>query len=105
MATTPPKGTQISAFNPANYAIDPKLVKTISIEVARKYKVLPLGRVGASLQVAMVDPSNYRALDDLKFITGFNIEPLPGDLSPPSWRRSNMPTTRPKTIAPAPTMT
>ncbi|MGC2209711.1 MAG: type IV-A pilus assembly ATPase PilB [Candidatus Korobacteraceae bacterium] len=79
MATTQPKGTPISAFDPANYAIDPKLVKTISIEVARKYKVLPLARVGTSLQVAMVDPSNYRALDDLKFITGFNIDPLRGD--------------------------
>jgi type IV pilus assembly protein PilB len=75
---TPPKGPQIAAFDPATYAIDPKIVKTISIEVARKYKVLPLGRIGASLQVAMVDPSNYRALDDLKFITGFNIEPLRG---------------------------
>jgi type IV pilus assembly protein PilB len=76
--STPPKGPQIAAFDPATYAIDPNVVKTISIEVARKYKVLPLGRVGASLQVAMVDPTNYRALDDLKFITGFNIEPLRG---------------------------
>jgi type IV pilus assembly protein PilB len=76
--STPPKGPQISAFDPATYATDPKIVKTISIEVARKYKVLPLGKVGASLQVAMVDPTNYRALDDLKFITGFNIEPLRG---------------------------
>jgi len=81
LATTPPKGPQAAAFDPATYAIDPKIVKTISIEVARKYKVLPLGRVGASLQVAMVDPSNYRALDDLKFITGFNIEPLRGSES------------------------
>ncbi len=78
LATTPPKGPQAAAFDPATYAIDPKIVKTISIEVARKYKVLPLGRVGTSLQVAMVDPTNYRALDDLKFITGFNIEPLRG---------------------------
>ena len=77
--STPPKGTQFAAFDPANYVIDPKIVKAISIEIARKYKVLPLGRVGTSLQVAMVDPTNYRALDDLKFITGFNIEPLKGD--------------------------
>jgi type IV pilus assembly protein PilB len=77
--STPPKSSQSAAFDPATYAIDPKIVKTISIEVARKYKVLPLGKVGASLQVAMVDPSNYRALDDLKFITGYNIEPLRGD--------------------------
>jgi type IV pilus assembly protein PilB len=76
---TPPKGPQLAAFDPATYAIDPKIVKTISIEVARKYKVLPLGKIGATLQVAMVDPSNYRALDDLKFITGFSIEPLKGD--------------------------
>jgi len=77
--STPPKGTQYAAFDPANYVIDPKVVKTVSIDVARKYKVLPLGRVGAALQVAMVDPTNYRALDDLKFITGFNIEPLRGN--------------------------
>jgi type IV pilus assembly protein PilB len=77
--STPPKGSQYAAFDPANYAIDPKIVRTVSIDVARKYKVLPLGRVGQSLQVAMVDPTNYRALDDLKFITGFNIEPLKGN--------------------------
>ncbi len=75
----PPKGPQLAAFDPANYVIDPKIVKSVSIEVARKYKVLALGRVGASLQVAMVDPNNYRARDDLKFITGFDIEPLKGD--------------------------
>ena len=77
--STPPKGSQYAAFDPANYAIDPKIVRTVSIDVARKYKVLPLGRVGQNLQVAMVDPTNYRALDDLKFITGFNIEPLKGN--------------------------
>jgi type IV pilus assembly protein PilB len=69
---------QYAAFDPANYVIDPKIVRTVSVEVARKYKVLPLGRSGAALQVAMVDPTNYRALDDLKFITGYTIEPLKG---------------------------
>ena len=77
--STPPKASQYAAFDPANYVIDPKVVKTVSVDVARKYKVLPLGKVGQSLQVAMVDPTNYRALDDLKFITGFNIEPLKGN--------------------------
>ena len=76
---TPPKSSTYAAFDPANYVIDPKVVKTVSVEVARKYKVLPLGKVGQSLQVAMVDPTNYRAIDDLKFITGFNIEPLKGN--------------------------
>ncbi len=76
---TPPKGPQVAAFDPANYVIDPKIVKTVSVEVARKYKVLLLGRTGTALQVAMVDPTNYRALDDLKFITGYDIEPLKGN--------------------------
>ena len=49
---------QYAAFDPANYVIDPKIVKTISVEVARKYKILALGRSGAALQVAMVDPTN-----------------------------------------------
>ncbi len=77
--STPQKGPQLAAFDPANYAIDPKIVKLVAIDIARKYKVLALGRVGTSLQVAMVDPTNYRARDDLKFITGFDIEPLKGD--------------------------
>src|SRR5208282_4718052 len=70
--------SQIASFDPANYVIDPKIVKMVSIDVARKYKVLPCGRSGTSLQVAMVDPTNFRALDDLKFITGYEIEPLQG---------------------------
>jgi len=77
--STPLKDAPFAAFDPKNYVIDPKIVKSISIDVARKYKILPLGRVGSSLQVAMVDPTNYRALDDLKFITGLNIEPLQGN--------------------------
>jgi type IV pilus assembly protein PilB len=76
--STPPKGTQFAAWDPSNYVIDPKIVKTVSIDVARKYKALALNRAGQSLQVAMVDPTNYRALDDLKFITGLDIEPLKG---------------------------
>ncbi len=78
--STPSRGTQYAAFDPANYAIDPKVVKTVPADVARKYKVLALGKVGTSLQVAMVDPSNYRAIDDLKFITGCaSIETLKGN--------------------------
>jgi type IV pilus assembly protein PilB len=69
---------QYAAFDPANYVIDPKIVKMVPIDVARKYKVLPCGKTGTALQVAMVDPTNFRALDDLKFITGYAIEPLKG---------------------------
>jgi type IV pilus assembly protein PilB len=41
-----------------------------------KYQILPLSRVGSSLTVAMVDPTNVFAMDDIKFMTGFNIEPV-----------------------------
>src|SRR2546421_12959793 len=45
-------------------------------EVAEKYSVLPLSRVGATLTLAMVDPTNVFAMDDIKFMTGLNIEPV-----------------------------
>src|SRR4029077_10052932 len=43
---------------------------------AKRYQILPLSRVGASLTIAMVDPTNVFAMDDIKFMTGFNIEPV-----------------------------
>jgi hypothetical protein len=45
-------------------------------EVAQKHFVLPLSRVGASLTLAMVDPTNVFAMDDVKFMTGLNVEPV-----------------------------
>jgi type IV pilus assembly protein PilB len=45
-------------------------------ETAKRYQILPLSRVGASLTIAMVDPTNVFAMDDIKFMTGFNIEPV-----------------------------
>jgi len=46
------------------------------MDTATKYQVLPLSRVGSSLTLAMVDPTNVFAMDDIKFMTGFNIEPV-----------------------------
>jgi len=56
--------------------IDPSVVKLIPFETAKRYQILPLSRVGASLTIAMVDPTNVFAMDDIKFMTGFNIEPV-----------------------------
>ncbi len=56
--------------------IDPAVVKLIPFETAKRYQILPLSRVGASLTIAMVDPTNVFAMDDIKFMTGFNIEPV-----------------------------
>src|SRR5947209_5754098 len=56
--------------------IDDSVIRLIPREVADKYSVLPLSRVGATLTLAMVDPTNVFAMDDIKFMTGLNIEPV-----------------------------
>jgi len=60
----------------AYFEVDPAVTKLIPVETATKYQVLPLSRVGSSLTLAMVDPTNVFAMDDIKFMTGFNIEPV-----------------------------
>src|SRR5262249_15994329 len=58
------------------FEIDPAVVKLIPQETAKRYQILPLSRVGSALTIAMVDPTNVFAMDDIKFMTGFNIEPV-----------------------------
>src|SRR5579862_2282336 len=66
----------VPAINLSYFEIDPAVVKLIPAETAKRYQILPLSRVGASLTIAMVDPTNVFAMDDIKFMTGFNIEPV-----------------------------
>src|SRR5919204_5888754 len=66
----------VPAINLSYFEIDPAVVKLIPVETARLYQILPLSRVGASLTIAMADPTNVFAMDDIKFMTGFNIEPV-----------------------------
>jgi len=66
----------VPAINLAYFEIDASVVKLIPFETAKRYQILPLSRVGASLTIAMVDPTNVFAMDDIKFMTGFNIEPV-----------------------------
>ena len=56
------------------FDIDPEVIKLVPAEVARKYQMVPVSRTGSSLIVAMADPSNIYGIDDLKFLTGYNIE-------------------------------
>lgn len=55
--------------------IDRKLVNIITEELARKYQILPLKKSNNRLMVAMTDPLDYFALDDLRLSTGFEIDP------------------------------
>src|ERR1700719_4680147 len=45
-------------------------------DTALRYQVIPLSRVGSVLTIAMTDPTNVFAMDDIKFMTGFNVEPV-----------------------------
>jgi type IV pilus assembly protein PilB len=56
--------------------LDPKIVKLIPAEVALKHFVLPLRRVGRTLTVAMVNPTDANAIDSIKFVTRFEVEPV-----------------------------
>jgi type IV pilus assembly protein PilB len=66
----------IPAINLAYFEVDPTVIKLIPYETAKRYQVLPLSRIGSSLTLAMVDPANVFALDDINFMTGLNIEPV-----------------------------
>jgi len=66
----------IPSVNLDLFHIDQSVLRLIPQEVAQKYSVLPLSRVGATLTLAMVDPTNVFAMDDIKFMTGLNVEPV-----------------------------
>ncbi|MDR1727566.1 MAG: type IV-A pilus assembly ATPase PilB [Acidobacteriota bacterium] len=66
----------VPSINLEFFEIDPSVIKLIPIEVAQKYMVVPLSRVGSTLTVASADPTNVFAMDDIKFMTGFNVEPV-----------------------------
>jgi type IV pilus assembly protein PilB len=58
------------------FEIDTAVIKLIPAETARKYQIVPLSRSGATLTIAMTDPTNVFAMDDVKFMTGYNVEPV-----------------------------
>src|SRR4051794_14611210 len=66
----------IPSVNLDLFNIDQAVLRLIPQEVAQKHCVLPLSRVGATLTLAMVDPTNVFAMDDVKFMTGLNVEPV-----------------------------
>jgi len=56
--------------------IDPAVTKLVPAEVVQKYHVIPVKRAGSTLSLAMVDPTDVFAVDDIKFMTGYEIEPM-----------------------------
>jgi type IV pilus assembly protein PilB len=66
----------VPSINLAQFEIDPAVVKLIPADTAHKYQIVPLSRSGATLTIAMTDPTNVFAMDDIKFMTGYNVEPV-----------------------------
>ncbi|TAM82867.1 MAG: type IV-A pilus assembly ATPase PilB [Acidobacteria bacterium] len=66
----------IPSINLDYFEADASVTRLVPMETALKYQVVPLSRVGSSLTLAMADPANVYAMDDIKFMTGFNIEPV-----------------------------
>jgi type IV pilus assembly protein PilB len=67
---------RVPTVNLEEYEIDLEILKLVAKEQCEKHKVIPVSRTGNQLIVAMADPTNLNAIDDLKFLTGYNIEPV-----------------------------
>ena len=66
----------VPSINLSEFDIDPEVVNLVNRSVAERHMLIPVNRAGSTLIVAMSDPSNIFAIDDVKFITGYNIEVL-----------------------------
>jgi type IV pilus assembly protein PilB len=66
----------VPSINLSHFEIDATVIKLIPSEIAQKHQVIPINRTGNVLTVAMADPSNIFAIDDIKFMTGFKVEPV-----------------------------
>src|SRR5947207_761045 len=66
----------VPSINLTQFEPDPAVIKLIPPDTANKYQIVPLSRSGATLTIAMTDPTNVFAMDDIKFMTGYNVEPV-----------------------------
>src|SRR5664280_618717 len=67
---------RLPAIDLDEFDVDAEVIRLVSREVCEKHKILPVSRSGSSLIVAMADPTNLHAIDDIKFLTGYNVEPV-----------------------------
>src|ERR1700693_3117019 len=66
----------VPSINLAQFTIDPVVVKLVPADSAQKYQLIPLSRSGQTITIAMTDPTNVFAMDDIKFKTGYTVEPV-----------------------------
>ncbi len=70
------KQLNVPFVNLKNYMVEPEVAKLIPENVAKQYKVVPLNKVGNKLTVAMADPLNVIAIDDIQHLTGLVVKPV-----------------------------
>jgi type IV pilus assembly protein PilB len=66
----------VPAVDLSQMEIDDSVIKIIPADIARKYTILPVSKAGATVTLAMIDPTNVFAMDDVKFMTGYRVEPV-----------------------------
>src|SRR5258705_11331279 len=66
----------VPSINLTQFEIDPAVIKLIPADTAQKYQIVQLSRAGATLTISMTDPTHVFAMDDIKFMTGYNVEPV-----------------------------
>ena len=66
----------VPTVNLAGLQVEQTIIRLVPVEAARKHQVFPVQRSGATLKLATTDPTNMLALDDIRFMTGLNIEPV-----------------------------
>jgi type IV pilus assembly protein PilB len=66
----------VPSINLPQFELDQTVIRLIPADTAQKYQIVPLSRSGATLTIAMTDPTHVFAMDDIKFMTGYNVEPV-----------------------------
>ena len=66
----------VPSINLGQFNIDAGVIKLVPAATAQKYEVVPVSRAGSILTIAMSDPTNVFAVDDIKFMTGYHVEPV-----------------------------
>ncbi|MDQ7799239.1 MAG: ATPase, T2SS/T4P/T4SS family [Candidatus Edwardsbacteria bacterium] len=66
----------VPAMDLSNFQVEPAVIKLIRPDIANKFMVIPIKRLGRALTLAMIDPSDIFALEDIKFLTGLDVKPV-----------------------------
>lgn len=66
----------VPSMDLSNFQVEPAVVKLIRPDIANKFMVIPIKRLGRTLTLAMIDPSDIFALEDIKFLTGLDVKPV-----------------------------